>query len=122
VLTLEAAFRIAGRILLGGLFVAGGIHHYFAYPRLVRLMTARRVFAPALTLVTGSLFQIVVGVLVMVGLWPKSAALGLVLFVIVASIMLLDFWNMSGEAREAAMTAWQSNLAIVGGLLLVAAG
>lgn len=35
--------------------------------------------------------------------------------------MLLNFWDMEGPAREAARNVWQSNLAIIGGLLIAAA-
>ena len=39
-------------------------------------------------------------------------------FTIVASIMLLNFWDVEGPAREAVMNGFLSNVAIIGGLLL----
>jgi len=50
------------------------------------------------------------------------ASIGLILFTIVASIMLLNFWDMEGPSRESAMNGFLSNIAIIGGLLLAAAG
>jgi putative oxidoreductase len=44
-----------------------------------------------------------------------------VLFTFAASVMLLNFWDLEGPAREAAINVWLSNLAIVGGLLITAA-
>ena len=72
-------------------------------------------------LLVGSAFQFVAGLLLILGLFVAPAALGLVLFTFAASAMLLNFWDLEGPAREAAINVWQSNLAIVGGLLIAAA-
>ena len=123
-MTLETAdvLRVVGRLFLGGLFVAGGIRHFFILPVLTQIMSARGVPAPRFVLVVGSVFQLVAGLLLMLGVWMVPASLGLVLFTIVASIMLLNFWDMEGPARETAMNGFLSNVAIIGGLLLAAAG
>jgi putative oxidoreductase len=55
------------------------------------------------------------------GLWPAWAALGLVLFTLVASVMFLDFWNKQGEARSGAVSTWKTNFAMSGGLPIAAA-
>jgi putative oxidoreductase len=46
--------------------------------------------------------------------------LALILFTLAASVMLLDFWNKQGSERAEAITHWQTNLALVGGLLAYA--
>ena len=114
--------RVIGRLFLGGLFVAGGIRHFFILPVLTQVMSARGVPSPRLVLVVGSIFQFVAGLLLMLGIWIAPASLGLVLFTIAASIMLLNFWDMEGPARETAMNGFLSNVAIIGGLLLAATG
>jgi putative oxidoreductase len=63
----------------------------------------------------------VCGLALIFGFSPAWAALGLVLFTIVASIMFLDFWNKEGEARAGALSTWKTNLALIGGLLLAVA-
>jgi putative oxidoreductase len=112
---------IVGRVLLGGLFVVGGTHHFFSLPGITAAMTARGVPAARLVLIVGSVFQIVAGLLLMLGLCVAWASLGLVLFTLIASVMLLNFWDQQGAAREAARTGFQTNLAIIGGLLIAAA-
>jgi putative oxidoreductase len=72
-------------------------------------------------LLTGSAFQAVCGIALILGFWPRWAALGLVLFTIVASIMFLDFWNKEGEARAGAIGTWKTNFALIGGLSIAAA-
>jgi len=112
---------LTGRALLGGYFVLGAIHHYIGFQPIAQQIAARRVPAPRLVLVVGSVFQAVAGALLIAGVWPTYAALGLIVFTLIASAMLLDFWNMTGAARSAAIGTWQANVTIIGGLLLAAA-
>ena len=110
-----------GRALLGAYYAWAGIHHFTGLAPIAAAMTARRVPAARAVLVIGSIFQTVCGLALIFGLWPAWAALGLVLFTIVASIMFLDFWNKEGEARAGAVSTWKTNLALSGGLLIAAA-
>lgn len=112
---------ILGRLLLGGLFVFGGVQHYFIAPMLVQVMTARGIPAPKLVLAMGSVFQTVFGLLLMLGIFVAPAALALVLFTLVASWMFLNFWSLSGPERETALHGLVTNVGIVGGLLIAAA-
>jgi putative oxidoreductase len=112
---------ILGRFLLGGLFVYGGVIHLFAIPGLTQAIAARGVPAPRLVLLAGSAFQFVAGLLLIVGLFVAPAAFALILFTLAASVLLVNFWDMEGAAREAATNVWLSNLAIIGGLLSTAA-
>ncbi|HEU5399078.1 MAG TPA: DoxX family protein [Gammaproteobacteria bacterium] len=119
--TLNEPVLMLGRVLLGGLYVRGGVVHFFEIPLLVEKMTARGVPMPRFTLVFGSIFQAVCGVLVMAGIYTVPAAWGLVAFTVVASIMFLNFWDMQGLERRAAANGCFSNLAIIGGLFILAA-
>ena len=113
--------RIVGRVLLGGLFVFGGIHHFFILPSVTAALAARGVPMPRVALIAASLFQALAGLLLMLGLYVAPAAIGLVVFTLAASFLLLNFWDMEGPARDAAKTGCQTNLAIIGGLLIAAA-
>ncbi|ARO25556.1 DoxX family protein [Rhizobium sp. TAL182] len=73
-------------------------------------------------LISGSVFQIAAGLLLMLGLFVAAAAFGLIIFTLAASVMLLNFWDMEGTARDSAINSWKSNMAIIGGLLTAAAG
>jgi putative oxidoreductase len=115
------ALRVVGRGLLGGLFVVGGIHHFFILPGITAALTARGMPMARVALIAASVFQILAGLSLMLGLWVAPAALGLVVFTVIASCLLLNFWDMTGPERAAARTGWQTNLAIIGGLLIAAA-
>lgn len=118
---LAQALLIVGRLLLGGLFVFAGVRHMFLIPVLTQAIAARGVPFPRLVLLAGSSFQFVGGVLLIVGPWMPAAAFGLIVFMIAASVMLLNFWDMDGPARQNIINVWLSNMAIVGGLLVTAA-
>ena len=81
----------------------------------------KQVPAPRFCLIAGSVFQIVAGTLLIFGLFVQFAALGLVVFTLVASVLMVNFWSKTGEARGALRNIFISNLAIVGGLLIAAA-
>lgn len=92
-----------GRLLLGGLYVAGGIHHFFVIVPLTEAIETRGVPFAKWVLVLGSLFQIVAGILLMLGLFVTAAAFGLIIFTLAATVMLLNFWDMQGTARDSAI-------------------
>lgn len=112
---------VVGRLLLGGLFVAGGIHHFFVIVPITDAIEARGVPFAKWVLIAGSLFQIAAGLLLMLGLCVVPAAFGLIIFTLAASVMLLNFWDMQETARDSAINSWKSNIAIIGGLLVAAA-
>lgn len=110
-----------GRLLIGAYFALAGIHHFRMIPQISQAIAARGVPAAKLVLLTGSTLQIVAGVLLAAGVFVRCAAWALIVFTITASILLVDFWNKRDAARETAVGTWKTNLALIGGLLVVAA-
>ena len=117
----HAILWFVGRLLLGGLFVVAGIRHFFILAPVTQAIAARGVPAAGLVLLSGTACEIVAGLAMIAGFYPAWAALGLGAFTIAASVLLLNFWDMEGPARANAISTWQSNLAIIGGLLVTAA-
>lgn len=115
------SLTVLGRLLLGGLYVVGGVQHFFILPGLSGALAARGVPMARLSLIAASAFQILAGLLLMLGLWVAPAAIGLVVFTVIASYLMLNFWDLEGPARDGAKKAVQANLAIIGGLLIAAA-
>lgn len=110
-----------GRLLLGGLFVVGNVRHFFIFNGVAQAIAGRGMPFPRVVLFVGSAFAVVAGAMLIVGFAVTYAALGLVLFTLAASILLLNFWSLQGAERIAAVTNWQSNIAIIGGLMIAAA-
>ena len=118
---LPHSILLLGRLLLGGLFVVAGVRHMFLIPALTQRIAKRGVPFPLLVLLAGSAFQFIAGLLVIFGLFLPIAAFGLVLFTLAASVMLLNFWDMEGQPRQSTINVWLSNMAIIGGLMIIAA-
>lgn len=117
----QAILWFIGRLLLGSLFVVGGVHHFSILPAITQALAARGVPAAKFVLLSGSAFQISAGLALIFGFYPAWAALGLVAFTVAASVLLVNFWDMEGPGRANAISTWQSNLAIIGGLLVATA-
>jgi putative oxidoreductase len=111
---------IIGRVLLGGLFVLGGVRHFGDLDPLTEAIRARGVPLPRASLIGASLFQIVAGAMLMLGVLVPWAVAGLIVFTLVSSAVMLDFWNKPREARNGMINVWCSNIAIIGGLLIAA--
>jgi putative oxidoreductase len=112
---------LVGRMLLGGIFVIAGLRHLMIVPVLTLAVAARGVPFPRATLLAGTGFQIVAGLALALGLCVTWAALSLILFTVVASGLLVNFWDKEGEERIALSNVFQTNIGLIGGLLLAAA-
>lgn len=121
-LDLPTLVRHLGLILLGGLFVWGGVFHFRVFAPVKAMLAARRWPLPGLQLAVASGFEIIAGLTLMSGAFTVWAAAGLAAFTLVASVTLLDFWRQAGEARQAAFNGFLTNMAVLGGLLVLAAG
>jgi len=106
---------VVGRALLGCLFVGGGIRHLTIFAAIAKDMGRRGVPFPRLVLAAGTAFQIAAGTLLILGMFVAPAALGLIVFTIVATVMMLNFWDMAGETRGWASTTGYPTSALSAG-------
>jgi putative oxidoreductase len=118
---LASGLIVIGRVLLGGIFVVAGLRHLLILPVLTAALEQRGVAAARAVLLAGTAFQIVAGAALVLGLFVTLASLGLILFTVVASFLLVNFWDKQGEERVALANAFQTNVGLVGGLMLTAA-
>ncbi|WP_029086128.1 DoxX family membrane protein [Brevundimonas aveniformis] len=110
-----------GLALIGLYFVWGGLNHFRIF-REVRAMLAERGWPlPGTILVFASLWEAAAGALLASGFHTVWAAGALILFVALANLLLLDFWNQEGEARSASLNGFLVNVAVIGGLVLAIA-
>ena len=110
-----AHVMIAFLFLYRGLGAIGRFDHHRA--RLV----ARSVPAPGLVLAAGLAMMLTGGILVALGVFAPLGAVLLILFTIAASLIYHDFWTIQDpERRRRQATSFAYNLAVIGGLVLVA--
>lgn len=115
------ALIVVARILVGALFIIGGIRHFPVLDPMAAAMSARGVPQAKPILIAGSIYQVVLGVTLALGLWVTVSAFGLIAFTALATLMMLNFWDKEGAERNALFNGFLSNVAIVGGLLALAA-
>jgi putative oxidoreductase len=112
---------LAGRVLLALVFLLSGIGKLrgfdgtMAYISSVGLPLAGVLAALALAL------EIVAGVALILGYRTRWAALALAAFTLVAAFLFHNFWSMPEQAQVMQQIMFLKNLAIAGGLLMVAA-
>jgi putative oxidoreductase len=117
---IETILLVMGRVLLASIFVAAGIKHCIVAREIIPMIAARGIPYPRLVLGVGSAFEFIFGLMLMFGIAGPWAPLGLAVFTIAATLMLVNFWDMQGPARDQALTGFQYNVAILGGLLVAA--
>ena len=110
---------LAGRILLGGVFVVAGLRHLMIVPVLSVAVAAGRA-VPARRPSCRHRLPDRRGPGRVLGFFTSWAALGLILFTIVASVLLVNFWDKEGEERIALTNAFQTNIGLIGGLMISA--
>jgi putative oxidoreductase len=110
-----------GHLLLGGLFVWAGADHFTRFAAVRSMLSDRGWPLPGPLLAAASVFQIVAGLCLVVGIARPLAAIALAAFTAAASLLLLDFWRFDGPPREGMRSGFAVNVGLVGGLLLAAA-
>lgn len=71
-------------------------------------------------LLGGTLLELGGGCLVLLGIREKSGAALLLIFLIPTTILMYPFWFIEDGVREGPATLFLKNLAIIGGLIMVA--
>lgn len=107
-----------GYMLMGGLFVFGGIDHFRRFAGVRAMLTGRGWPFAGAFLAAASVVEIVAGLGLIVGIARPWAALALAAFTVAASLLLLDFWRSAGPEREGKRSGFVVNVGLVGGLLL----
>ena len=107
--------------LIGLFFVWGGLNHFRIFREVRAMLMERRWPFPGFVLTLASLWEAVAGGVLASGFYTVWAAVALMVFVVLASVLLLDFWNQKGDARAASLNAFLLNMAVLGGLALAVA-
>jgi putative oxidoreductase len=111
----------AGRLLLVAFFLAVGIRNLqrqHVDDHIKRLTNFRTPF-PKMTFWIGQSMEFAGCALVLLNWHPAIGVLLLLVFTIVASALLLRFWEVEGPMRTGLQNGMLANIGIVGGLLLL---
>jgi putative oxidoreductase len=111
---------LVGRLLIGGALLVSGIRLLKYLPMVSGLLAAKGVPYPRFIATAGGVFEIVMALVVLSGVWFHIAAIAIAIFVVAATVMAHDFWNEEGMQRFADINAVIANTIIVGALLTLA--
>ncbi|MCW8306991.1 DoxX family protein [Acidiphilium sp. PA] len=111
---------LLGRLALATVFLQAGLSKLTAWPGIVHLLTRLHAPYPLLGAIIAIASQLTGGLMVALGLRARTGALILILFTLGANWLTHRFWLMHGPAAAAAEIQCLLDLAICGGLLILA--
>ena len=113
------AICLLGRILIGGIFVQSGFQKLMGLDAFAAGL-ARNGIPGAIAQVLapiGATVEFVGGLAIVFGLMTRYAAVLMIVFVIVATLISHRFWALQGAERRTQAVQFAKNAAIVGGFL-----
>lgn len=119
--SLQNPLALIGRALLALLFIPAGFSKLTGFAGTVGYIASKGVPMPELAAAAGVGVELGLGLLVLVGFQTRWAALGMALFTLIISFIFHNFWGVPAEQVMAQSQQFFKNMAIVGGLLTVAA-
>jgi putative oxidoreductase len=117
----DFAYLLA-RAMLSVLFIISGYGKFMAVNGIANTLAARGFPQPTAFGYAVAALELAGGVLILVGFRARTAALVLLLFTAGTIAISHNFWDMDGLDRVRNQVQALKNLAIMGGLLLLAAG
>lgn len=113
--------QVLGRVLLALLFVVSGVQKVFAFDGVAAWMSGAGLPFASAALVLTIVLEVAGGLAFALGLRARFLAWTLAAFVVAASIVFHAFWSVPADQFGDQLTHFLKNLAIAGGLMLVAA-
>lgn len=112
---------LLGRILIALLFIPAGLSKIGGFAGTVGYIASKGLPLPQVAAAGTIVVEVAVAAALLVGFKARYAALVLAAFTLVAAVIFHNFWAVPAEQVMMQQINFFKNLAIVGGLLLVAA-
>lgn len=118
---MEIALLI-GRILFGGFFLMNGLNHFIKFGMLKGYAASKGVPGAGLAVVVTGLLILLGGAGMLLGAYIQWAAAALVIFLVLVSFKMHNFWSVSDpQMRMAEMVNFTKNMALLGAALMLLA-
>jgi putative oxidoreductase len=118
---LQNPFALLARLLMALLFLPAGISKIGGFAGTAGYIGSVGLPMPEVGAALAILVEVGASILLIIGLFTRPAALVLAVFTLVASFFFHAFWSMPAEAQMMQSLMFYKNIAIVGGLLAIAA-
>jgi putative oxidoreductase len=117
----QNALSLAGRALLALLFIPAGWGKIAGFAGVTGYIASKGIPLPQVCAALAIAAELGLGLLLLVGWQARWAALGLAVFTLVVTPIFHNFWAMPEAQQMMQQQAFFKNLAVAGGLLVVAA-
>ena len=119
--SLQTPLSLIGRVLIALLFIPAGFGKIGGFAGTVGYIASKGVPLPEVAAAIAIAVELGLGLLLLIGLQTRWAALGIALFTLVITFIFHNFWAMPAEMVMMQQQAFFKNIAVVGGLLTIAA-
>jgi putative oxidoreductase len=113
---------LVGRFLLAAIFLISGFFKVAAYSQMVGMAAAKGLPLAGAAIACAAALEILGGVAILAGFKVRIVSWALFLYLIPTTFLFHNFWALRGMERQDNMVHFLKNLAIMGGLLLLADG
>lgn len=111
---------LVSRILLMLLFVIFGLEKLTGFKNTVTFLTYINSPFPILTAIIAVVMEFFVGMAILAGFYTRPLTLIMAAYTLATALICHDFWTMGGEVYYANEIHFYKNMAIAGGLILLA--
>ena len=117
----QNTLALIGRALLAWLFIPAGFGKIANFAGVVGYIASQGVPLPEVCAAISIAAELGLGLLILVGWQARWAALGLAIFVAVITPIFHAYWDMPAAQAMMQKQAFNKNLGVVGGLLVLSA-
>jgi putative oxidoreductase len=116
---LRSLFMFLARLCIAAVFLWGGVGKWLYYDQTSAFMASKGIPMVPLALIVASLVEVIGALCLIFGYRTRFGATILLLFLIPATALFHDFWNLAGAEQSLQLIQFFKNLAIFGGLLYI---
>jgi len=110
-----------GRLLIVYIFATSGLAKIFDWSGNVQYMSTRHLPLIPVLLAIAMLIEVLGSICLVTGLYARAAAFIMFLYLTTVTVLFHNYWAFSGMLAGTQETHFRKNLAIMGGLLMIAA-
>lgn len=109
-----------GRILLSLVFIGSGLSKIFAFHSMAGMLAGKGFPLATIAMAVAIVIEVIGGLAILTGFHAKLTGWIVFLYLIPTTLVFHNFWTMQGMMRMDNQVHFMKNLAIMGGLLLLA--
>ena len=118
---MQSPLTLIGRIMLAVLFLPAGLSKIGGFAGTAGYIASKGLPLPEVGAAIAIAVEVFGGLALILGLGTRWASLILAVFTVIAGVIFHNFWAMPAEQQMVQQIMFMKNIAIAGGLLLLAA-